>query len=778
MIPPRSVLDDLSSGTDLSTLYSVTAQRARRAVERNQPFVGVVMKNVAHLERMARTLHSTIYPAAETAGRQFHLLVIDDEADDSSVMDSGGAVEATLEQRQIPRRIVDLWESRSTRGETSSPNLFATYLAYTATPQANFLQDPDNPLAPRDFVVSLRTPGAVGDPSVRSPSYRVPEGVDAWYTGAEMYYRTLVGTHLCQTIDGRAADEVLKDSIRAYLIATAIRHLRDPTRLGPASSRTAVFADREEATKRAAKPASMLIHPGVGTDQHFAVAEAILRWSAGEDGPDIPDLRGRRTLRAAGIESDMDQNEQRWLFWFSSYERSATDIEAEFQLPEPRRVPARSEWRHIRRLILDEVIPATEVAVINSDENADDRPGFSPVEVDGAWRAAPNLSTIFVSGNVMSRGLTLEGLTTTLFTRSSDDPLADTQMQMQRWFGYRGSYLDLCRVFLTSSQLRLFKSYHENDEALRREILDAMTSGPTAPDVTVLQGRTFRATGKISDARGVRLWPGPKPFIRHMNPPGHDEHNLRVVSELFSEPTHPTDRRMARRGRLLTRTLDLAESASLLDRLRYVDHGPGPESAEAARWKSVERHAGLTAASEFVPLYRSPLVPESTVLGMLSVYSIAAYLRLWAVALERRIPGMVTTDEPPVSWSLIDLDVRSEQQPRFRVGLRMGTFEPLTTGPLAGVRPMDREVVENDLKATWGSRNRAEGGLRGDELFDYELLGEQPRLTGSGARSPGSDGLILFNVIGRPGGQATIAVGLGLPLGGPDHVQARRNDDN
>ena len=81
------------------------------------------------------------------------------------------------------------------------------------------------------------------------------------------------------------------------------------------------------------------------------------------------------------------------------------------------------------------------------------------------------MSTIFISGNVMSRGLTLEGLTTTLFLRRSDSPYADTQMQMQRWFGYRGPYLELCRLFASREQLEYFANFHDADEALRQQVI-------------------------------------------------------------------------------------------------------------------------------------------------------------------------------------------------------------------------------------------------------------------------------------------------------------------
>ena len=107
--------------------------------------------------------------------------------------------------------------------------------------------------------------------------------------------------------------------------------------------------------------------------------------------------------------------------------------------------------------------------MVNSDPNADDRPAYAPSQDTGTgkWKAPRDLCTIFISGNVMARGLTLEGMTTALFQRSSANPLADTQMQMQRWFGYRGSYIELCRVFASSDQLSLFRDYHDVDEAVR-----------------------------------------------------------------------------------------------------------------------------------------------------------------------------------------------------------------------------------------------------------------------------------------------------------------------
>ncbi len=133
-------------------------------------------------------------------------------------------------------------------------------------------------------------------------------------------------------------------------------------------------------------------------------------------------------------------------------------------------VPGMADWPAIQDLLVQEVLPSVRISIVNSDPDADDRPSFEPRQVGGAWVAPGDLLTIFVSGNVMARGLTLEGLTTTLFLRNAEDPSADTQMQMQRWFGYRGSFLDLCRVFLPAQQAGLFRQYHEVDEGLRRGV--------------------------------------------------------------------------------------------------------------------------------------------------------------------------------------------------------------------------------------------------------------------------------------------------------------------
>jgi hypothetical protein len=63
------------------------------------------------------------------------------------------------------------------------------------------------------------------------------------------------------------------------------------------------------------------------------------------------------------------------------------------------------------------------------------------------------LTVIAVGGNKLARGITLEGLTTSYYLRTTK--MYDSLMQMGRWFGYRHGYVDLCRLY-TTNEIRVW----------------------------------------------------------------------------------------------------------------------------------------------------------------------------------------------------------------------------------------------------------------------------------------------------------------------------------
>ena len=79
----------MTNGAAGPSLYVLNPNQVTRALDLNRPIIVVAMKQVAHLERVARTLREVVYPAVQRVGRPYHLLVVDDEADDSSIDESG-----------------------------------------------------------------------------------------------------------------------------------------------------------------------------------------------------------------------------------------------------------------------------------------------------------------------------------------------------------------------------------------------------------------------------------------------------------------------------------------------------------------------------------------------------------------------------------------------------------------------------------------------------------------------------------------------------------------
>ena len=285
VIPSVEIGTSEDSSVSLSDIYSVSKQRARRAIHVKQPILAVVMKHADHLRTLGDVLRKQVFPELSSTDRPFHLMVLDDEADDGSVLDA--VVEASRdpaygELKQVPRAIADLWDTIPRSGNTAHPSLHVTYVAYTATPQANLLQSDHNPLAPTDFVVALRTPFDVGQLEPRSTVFFEPKGLGNYYTGGETYYRRGEKSGFIQKA-GPDAVENVANAVRAYLVAGAIRLLRRPNALGPHSAREEIFATPDEAVNQAPDPHSMLIHVSALTGDQFAVAEDLLMWAGATD---------------------------------------------------------------------------------------------------------------------------------------------------------------------------------------------------------------------------------------------------------------------------------------------------------------------------------------------------------------------------------------------------------------------------------------------------------------------------------------------------------------
>ena len=94
---------------------------------------------------------------------------------------------------------------------------------------------------------------------------------------------------------------------------------------------------------------------------------------------------------------------------------------------------------------------------------------------------------IYVGGTLLGRGVTLKGLTITYIIRTAKGAgTVDTVQQRARWFGYKGKYLDLCRVFAVSKILNEFNHIREHEEDLWNTVREAN-----------LQGQDFKSIARI-----------------------------------------------------------------------------------------------------------------------------------------------------------------------------------------------------------------------------------------------------------------------------------------
>ena len=91
-------------------------------------------------------------------------------------------------------------------------------------------------------------------------------------------------------------------------------------------------------------------------------------------------------------------------------------------------------------------------------------------------------SWILVGGIGLDRGFTVEGLTVSYMPRSTGVGNADNIQQRARFFGYKRSYLGLCRIYLTTENIDAFTDYVKHEESIRTSIRRHLDEGKTLKD--------------------------------------------------------------------------------------------------------------------------------------------------------------------------------------------------------------------------------------------------------------------------------------------------------
>ncbi len=419
-------------------------------------YVMVCLKNSKRLERLITWLHSNQGKAA-----RLRILLIDDEADQASVNTRKmGEVETEeeIERTAVNQFIIDLVNGCDCEGKKSdSPFQAMNYISFTATPYANVLNEAyESSLYPKNFIASL------------------PESKD--YFGAKVIFGSCSddnypGLNIIRRIPDKEITELkklhdgsasviptqMKKSIAWFLCSSAVLRVRQYK-----------------------KPISMLIHTTALQNGHLSEYEILRDWLSKED--------TKTTLLK--LCEDIYKCEIN-AFTFDDLKEGYPDY-GQLDSINPT-MPAFSEIKQeislilssIKNILMDEdkSLTYTEDAIhlcvdnCKANKYAEDGTFLRIVYPTREQLNAMNKAPVFIimGGNTLSRGLTIEGLVCTYFARNSN--LADTLMQMARWFGYRKDYELLQRIWMPQLVERKFQLLEKIDEKLKSEFEDFMERG-------------------------------------------------------------------------------------------------------------------------------------------------------------------------------------------------------------------------------------------------------------------------------------------------------------
>ncbi|MFR0800421.1 MAG: Z1 domain-containing protein [Suilimivivens sp.] len=437
-----------------STTSDFNAATAKKIVGQlsniNAPVIFVLKKNKSVLEKLEHWLR--FYNANKTTKKiDLPMLLIDDEADNASV-NAKKDDEVTAINKGI-RKLLVLFEK-------------ANYVGFTATPYANIFIDPDteqemleHDLFPRDFIYALEAPSNyIGARSIFGNDapygYMLESNDDCESVLPLKHKKEDVLTYMPKSME---------EAITAFFICNAVRDLRGDTK----SHRTMM----------------------INISRFIAVQNQITRVVDSYVRDAKREIRNYYLTGVEALQYDifklMKQVYEKYFAGFAS-DPEYSDLK-------------HFTWEQIQEAMYP-AISRIEVRTING--------GNAPKNLDYEnYEKKPNdigLRLIAVGGLSLSRGLTLEGLSTSYFYRNSS--MYDTLMQMGRWFGYRGKYRDLCKIWMPDESMAWYSYISMATDKLRAEVRRMQNDNMTPTDFGLavrsdIQGLLVTARNKMRTAK-------------------------------------------------------------------------------------------------------------------------------------------------------------------------------------------------------------------------------------------------------------------------------------
>jgi hypothetical protein len=559
----------------------------------------------------------------------------------------------------------------------------STYVGFTATPFANVFIEPEtedamlgDDLFPRDFIYSLEAPDNYVGPS---RVFGGDLGMIRYNDDAEAFFPP--GHKSDHSL--ASLPRSLEDAIASFILATTIRDLRG-----------------EGATHR-----SMLVN----VSQFTAVQDRVASLIDSEVRAIQRDVRNFASLPIEEALANSQALAHVYDVWLKEHDNAGFP------------------WFAVQASLNDAVQPIT-VRSVNQRTGA--------ASLDYKAYKESGLRVIAVGGNSLSRGLTLEGLSTSYFFRNSQ--MYDTLMQMGRWFGYRDGYADLCRLWLGQEAEHWYGHITEATEELRSEF------------------KRMRRLELTPREFGLKVRAHPDSLL------------VTARNKMRSAETYVREVSLSAEGIETARLWDKEAALEANERLthEFVARINGIASAVPSRWDNwIWRDIPGDVVADFVDQFQAhPL--NYTFQGE----DIARFLRraegpklsTWDVVLPKG------SAEPPVrvAGKLIKPSLR-------RLAIRQESGSILVSGSRArvGSRGIEREGL---------SDQEYEEAIRGRDVKnmsdrDYRAVRSRPLLLVHFLKGytrpdedPGRDGVPY-----RPGGPQLVAIGLSFPRFDDSAVHSR-----
>lgn len=378
--------------------------------------------------------------------RQMKVILIDDEADQASINTKDVDSDERTAINDIIRRIVN------------DRNFGAmNYVAYTATPFANILNESgDDTLYPKDFIELL-------EPAED-------------YIGARQIFGTenpeySPGIDIVQPVSLTEA-KLVRDSKELTELPYCLKEAVNWFILSLAAMRSYGYN----------KPVSMMIHTSFRITDHEKLSGFISDYLCEfkkEYSTNITKLKNlyeaqQNVLPLERFKAAMPnytiKNIQNYPAW--------NDVKRELDYLF-KEVSDDDYLRHIGTAE-DGALEYSEgihLCVDNSQTKGEDGEVIRLLYPDKPLETQKAPAFIVIGGNTLSRGLTIEGLVSTYFIRATN--MADTLLQMARWFGFRHGYELLPRIWMDPDSQKRYTFISQMNEEMREYMAAYAINGLT-----------------------------------------------------------------------------------------------------------------------------------------------------------------------------------------------------------------------------------------------------------------------------------------------------------